>query len=146
LSGTGTFTQHVQSSGGISLDGRLSVEQLAGSNFTLTTGNSWTLISGSPVTGTFDTIDVAPELRSTPGQTLAVSTSGNAVTLSVSQRLVLNVDRYTGAATLVNEAGHSVNIDLVEYTLASTAGNLNSSNGRWKSFDDDPSRPNWFEA
>jgi hypothetical protein len=146
LSGTGTFTQRVQSSGGISLDGRLLVEQLAGSNFKLSTGNSWTLISGSPVTGTFDQITVAPELLSSPGQTLAVSTTGNAVTMSVSQRLVLNVDRFTGAATLVNEAGHNVNIDLVEYTLASTAGNLNGSNGRWKSFDDDPSKPNWFEA
>ncbi|WP_442485001.1 hypothetical protein [Aeoliella sp. SH292] len=146
LSGAGTFTQRVQSTGGISLDGRLLVERLAGSDFKLTTGNSWTLISGSPVTGNFDQVTVAPELLNSPGQTLAVSTSGNAVTMSVSQRLVLNVDRYTGAATLVNEAGHSVNIDLVEYTLASTAGNLNGANGRWKSFDDDPSKPNWIEA
>ncbi len=146
LSGSGTFTQHVQSSGGIALDGRLIVEQLTGSNFKFTTGDSWTVISGSPVTGAFDTIDVRPELLSTPGQTIAVSTAGNAVTLNVSQRLVLNIDRFTGAATLVNEAGHTVDIGLTEYTLAATAGNLNPANGRWNSFTDDPGKPDWTET
>jgi hypothetical protein len=146
LGGAGTFAQHVQSTGGIALGGRLLVEQLAGSDFTLSAGNSWTLISGSPVTGTFGTIDVDPQLLASPGQTIAVSTAGNAVTLSVGQRLVLNVDRYSGAASLVNESGHTIDIDLVEYTLASTAGNLNSSNARWQSFADDPAKPNWIEA
>ena len=146
LSGASTFTQHVTATDGISLAGDLFIDQLEESNFTLTTGQSWTVISGSPVTGFFDSVTVQDELLASPGQTLAVSTTGNSVTLSVSQRLVLSVNQYTGAATLRNEAGHNIDIDLVEYTLASTTATLNSSDSRWKSLADDPSQPDWIEA
>jgi len=146
LSATGTFANRVQVSQGVNLAGTLLVEAAPGSGFTLTTGNSWTIMQGAPVTGNFTNVQVTPTLLSNAGQTFAVATAGNAVTLSVVQRLVLQVDRFTGATALINPAGHSSNIELIGYTLSSSAGNLASSDSRWSSFQDDPSKPGWFEA
>ncbi|TWT85955.1 hypothetical protein Pla123a_07620 [Posidoniimonas polymericola] len=140
------FANHVVATNGIALDGRLIVEELAGSGFQLSAGDSWTLISGSAVTGGFDQITVEPELLGNPGQTIDISTSGNQVDLAVGQRLVLEVDRYTGGAVIKNWEGHSTDIEIIDYTLSSTAGNLDSSDGRWNSLADDAGKPGWAEA
>ena len=141
-----SFTNPVQVSTQIVLGGTLRVERTPGSGFVASGGNMWTLFQGAPATGAFSTIDVDPALKSNAGQVFSVSTAGNAVKLSVDQRLVLEVDRFTGAANLRNPTGHATNISLIGYTLSSVTTPLESSNARWKSFADDAGKPGWFEA
>ena len=141
-----SFANPVQVSQQITLDGILRVERTPGSGFVAAGGNSWTIFQGAPASGAFDQIDFDPALLSNPGQFFAVSTAGNAVTLSVEQRLVLQVDRFTGATTLRNPSGHATNIELINYTLHSSTTPLDSTDARWKSFEDDPTKPGWFEA
>jgi hypothetical protein len=61
------------------------------------------------------------------------------------ERLLLEVDRVTGATTLSNPSQNTANIDLISYTLHSASSALASSDSRWKSFQD-TGKPNWFEA
>jgi hypothetical protein len=145
LSSAGSFTTPVQVSDGIALAGTLRVERTPASGFVAAAGNSWTMFQGAPVTGNFATVDVDAALRSNAGQVFSVSTASNAVTLSVAQRLVLQVDRFTGATILRNPSGHATNISLISYTLHSPSTTLASSDARWKSFQD-AAQPNWFEA
>jgi hypothetical protein len=60
-------------------------------------------------------------------------------------RFVLEVDRFTGAATLRNPSANTLAIDLISYTLNSPSNVLDTSNARWKSFQD-AGKPGWFEA
>jgi hypothetical protein len=61
------------------------------------------------------------------------------------ERLVLEVDRFTGAATLRNPSSNTSAIDLISYTLNSPTNVLDTSNARWKSLQD-TGKPGWFEA
>jgi hypothetical protein len=97
MSSGSSFVNSMQVSNAITLNGTLRVERAPSTSFTFTTGNSWTIMEGAPVTGNFSSVQIDPLLRSNAGQAVSVSTSGNAVTLSVEQRLVLQVDRFTGA-------------------------------------------------
>jgi len=141
-----SFANPVQVSQQITLDGMLRIERTPGSGFVAVSGNSWTIFQGAPVGGAFDEIDVDLDLVSNVGQVFSVSTAGNAVTLSMEQRLVLLVDRFTGATTIRNPSGHATNIELINYTLHSSTTPLDSTDARWKSFEDDPTKPGWFEA
>jgi hypothetical protein len=141
-----SFANRVQVSQAITLGGTLRVDQAPGSTFKLSSGNSWTIMQGAPVSGNFSNVQVDPALRSNVGQVVGVSTTGNAVTLSVEQRLVLQVDRFTGETKLINPTGHSTSISLINYTLSSPNNGLDSSAGRWLSFTDDAGKPGWFEA
>jgi uncharacterized protein (TIGR03382 family) len=98
------------------------------------------------VTGNFSNVEFDPAIVSNAGQVFAVSTAGHEVTVSVDQRLVVQVDRFTGATTLRNPSGHATNISLINYTLSSATTPLNSSDATWKSFQDDATKPGWFEA
>jgi hypothetical protein len=146
LGSSSSFVNPVQVSGQATLAGTLRVERTPGSGFVASSGNMWTLFQGAPVTGTFSTVDVDPALKGNAGQAFVVSTASNAVKVSVEQRLVLQVDRFTGATTLRNPSGHATNISLIGYTLSSATTPLDSSNARWKSFSDDVTTPGWFEA
>ncbi|MCO6047122.1 hypothetical protein NG895_24760 [Aeoliella sp. ICT_H6.2] len=146
LGSAGSFGNPVQVSETIDVNGTLRVEATPSSGFTANTGDSWTIISGAPVSGEFDQILSDPSLLSNPGQAFAVSTANNAVTLSVEQRLVLEVDRFTGATRLMNPAGHSTDVSLINYTLSSGVTPLVSSDANWHSFTDDGAKAGWFEA
>jgi hypothetical protein len=146
MSSGSSFVNSMQVSNAITLNGTLRVERAPSTSFTFTTGNSWTIMEGAPVTGNFSSVQIDPLLRSNAGQAVSVSTSGNAVTLSVEQRLVLQVDRFTGATTLVNPSGHATSIGLISYTMSSPNNGVNFTDARWHSFDDDPNKPDWFEA
>jgi hypothetical protein len=61
------------------------------------------------------------------------------------ERLALQVDRFTGAATLRNPSGNSASIEILSYTLNSPANTLTTTDARWQSFQD-ASKPGWFEA
>ena len=136
VSGAATFANRITASNAISLDGTLRVERAPDSNFTAAAGNSWTIMQGPAITGSFDAVEVDPNLRGNAGQVFATSRSGGALTVSVEQRLVVQVDRFTGAATLMNPSGHAVNIPLISYTLASPGNGVSGANGRWNSLQD----------
>jgi hypothetical protein len=141
-----SFVNPLQIGGAIALNGTLRLERPTGSAFVAAAGSSWTIMQGGPITGNFSNIEFDPAIVSNAGQVFSVSTAGNAVTVSVAQRLILQVDRFTGATTLRNPTGHATNIDLINYTISSTNTPLDSSDARWKSFTDDGSKPGWFEA
>jgi hypothetical protein len=135
----------MQVTNAVTLAGTLRIERTPGSGFTATTGSSWTLIQGAPVNGAFTGFEVDPNVVANPGIVFATSTSGNAVTITAAQRLVLEVDRFTGAATLRNPSGHATSIPLISYTLSSTQNGVSSAANRWTSFSD-AAKPGWFEA
>ncbi|MBX3433653.1 MAG: hypothetical protein KF847_10065 [Pirellulales bacterium] len=151
LSAAGTFANRVTASSDIALDGTLRLERAPGSNFTAAAGNTWTIMQSPVITGSFDAIEVDPALRSNSGQVFASSRTGGNLTVSVEQRLVLQVNRFTGAANLLNPSGHVVSIPLISYTLASPNNGVASMNSRWTSFQDaaaagDASLAGWQEA
>jgi hypothetical protein len=145
-SSASSFANPLQIAGAISLNGTLRLERPTGSAFVAAAGNSWTIMEGASVTGSFSNVEFDSALATNAGQVFAVSTASNAVTVSVEQRLVLQVDRFTGGTKLVNPAGHATNISLINYTMSSPNSALDSSNARWKSFADDGTKPGWFEA
>lgn len=145
LSGTSTFANRVTASSSISIDGTLRVNRAPGSNFTAAAGNSWTIMSGAPASGSFDAVVVDPKLRGNAGQVFTVSTASNAVSMTVEQRLVAQVDRFTGSVKLVNPAGHATNIPLINYTLSSPTNGVSAAAGRWNSLADQ-NVSGWFEA
>jgi hypothetical protein len=67
------------------------------------------------------------------------------VTIEAQELLVLEVDRFSGATTLRNPSSNTTPIELISYTLNSFSSPLDSSNARWKSFQD-TGKPGWFEA
>ncbi|BBO31214.1 dockerin type I domain-containing protein [Lacipirellula parvula] len=145
LSGAGTFANHITASTSVAIDGTLRIERSPGSSFVAAAGNSWTIMQGAPVTGSFDAISVDPALRGNAGQVFTASKSGNTLTVNVEQRLVLQVDRFTGATKLVNPSGHAVSIPMISYTLTSVANGVSGANGRWNSLEDG-GVAGWFEA
>jgi hypothetical protein len=147
LTAAGTFAgaNRITASTQITIDGTLRLERPAGGSFVASAGNSWTLISGAPVGGAFDNVIVDTALRGNAGQAFIVNTASNAVTVNVEQRLVLQVDRFTGATKLVNPAGHAVNVPFISYTLSSPGNGVSSAPSRWTSFSDS-GVSGWFEA
>jgi hypothetical protein len=80
-------------------------------------------------------------------ETAAVAVTLLAVTTVAAQtnQLVLEVDRFNGAAVLRNPSANTTSVQFISYTLNSPANPLASSNTRWKSLQD-AGVPNWFEA
>jgi hypothetical protein len=136
----------VQVSNSIAVNGTLRVERSAGSTLTVTNGASWTLMQGAPATGAFSNIQIDSKLQSNPGQVFVASAAGNALTVSVAQRLVLEVDRFTGATTLRNPPGHSTGVSLIGYTMSSPTNGVSSAGSRWSPFSGDVTKPGWFQA
>jgi hypothetical protein len=147
ISAAGTFAgaNRITASTQVTLGGTLRLNRVIGSSFTASPGNSWTLISGAPVSGSFGNVIVDPALRGNAGEVFTVNTASNAVTVNVEQRLVLQVDRFTGAAKLVNPAGQPVSIPMISYTVTSPGNGVSSAAGRWTSLADN-GVSGWFEA
>lgn len=145
LGSVSSFATPVSVSNEISLSGTLQLEATLGSGFVASAGDSWTIMQGSPVSGAFNSVQHSAGLLSNAGQYFSVSTDSNAVVVSVDQRLVLTIDRFTGQTTLSNPAGHSTSLGVINYTLGAGSGLL-SDNANWRSFADDNTKPGWFEA
>jgi hypothetical protein len=123
----------------VGMNGTLSLEFAAG--ITPTVGNVWNLFDVNNVAGEFATID-ASKVKDLPlGQifatrTQAGGTNGKLVQLGVEQRLVLNVNRGTGAVSISNPGASAISLD--GFSVASTTlGALNLANftpvgGTWQ--------------
>jgi len=130
--------------GTASLGGTLRPE--FGGGFTPSLGDSWTLVTADTVSGAFDAIDTShvPALpRGVAFEVSVVPNNSADVVLSVANRLILNVNRSTGAATIENAVGDP--IDIHGYSIGSPSGLLDSSDNAWQSLSDG-AVDGWFEA
>ncbi len=130
---TGATHSAITATGNATVSGNLAVEF---SGVSPAFGNTWTLIDAADATGKFTNITStgATLPRGTAlDANVDVGNNGN-VTLAVENRLILKVDRGTGATTLENAVGAPIAFDA--YTIQSPGGWLLSSNARWSSLDD----------
>lgn len=106
-------------------------------------GSSWTLFDGSAagatVTGQFGQVVNNSGYTLGEGQSFAVSTDYDSVTVGIEQQLVLRVDPYNGTAVLSNPSGSGVGIDVTGYIMSVSNGTVDDS--QWNSFADGDS--NW---
>ena len=127
----------------VELDGTL---EITGALASATGASTWTIFDGTSdsasVTGQFDQIVNDSSFALGQGQSFAVSTANNSVTLGLQQQLVLRVDPYAGTAELSNPAGSGVSVDLTGYVMAVSNGTVDT--GQWTSFNDDGDA-NFFE-
>lgn len=96
-------------------------------------GKTWTLIEGQSVTGQFNNVEIlgSPTLPRGGAFDVRYNSGGNGnVEVAVGNRLVLSVDRVTGAATIVNPLGAPVAFN--GYDITSANGLLSPAG--WDSF------------
>jgi hypothetical protein len=98
-------------------------------------GNSWTLIDASDASGAFASVtsNTALPRGLALNATVDAGNSGN-VGITVGNRLVLTVNRDSGAMALNNAAGAAIAFD--GYVIQSPSGWLSPGNGSWSSLDD----------
>jgi len=128
--------------GNATLGGTLRPEFSGG--FSPMLGDSWTLITADTVSGSFASIDTSQAPALQRGTTMAVTVESGAntnVVLSLSNRLILTVDRASGAMTVENVIGDPIEVDA--YSIGSPSGVL--SPGQWQSLQDS-GVPGWEEA
>jgi len=122
-------------------------------------GNKWDLIKAGRLEGSFDNIIITGQkaagllANQGIGFSLRFTDAGftTTFTISIAQRLELQLDRVTGAATIVNasladpNATAPVTVGLTGYTISSALGSLNPA--AWSSLasQGDPNSPDWFE-
>jgi len=119
-------------SGTASVGGNLTVEF---DGVTPAFGNSWTLVDAADASGSFASVTAVGGLPRGLALNAVVNAGNNGnVAVSVGNRLILNVNRDTGAASLENAAGAAIDFD--GYVIQSPSGWLKSANGTWNSLDD----------
>jgi hypothetical protein len=125
---TGTTHSTISATGSATLGGTVRPEL---SGYTPVLGNSWNLVTAGQISGDFSAVD-ASLLPATPrGTGFTVSKTATTATLRYTNKLILSVDRNTGAARMENVVGGPIAID--GYTITSSGGNLD---GAWSSLDD----------
>lgn len=134
---TGTSHSTINVTGQATLGGKVRPEF---SGYTPVLGNSWNLVSAGEIGGNFAPLDTSL-LPSTPrGTGFALSTSATSATLRFTNKLVLSVDRVTGATKIENVVGSPIQFD--GYSMSSAGGRLS---GSWNSLDDQ-NVSGWDEA
>ncbi len=98
-------------------------------NFTPTLGDTWNIASGGSLIGQF-TLDssLAPVLPR--GTDLTLAQSATSATLQYTNKLILQVNRFSGAVRLLNVVGNAITLDA--YTISSASGVLS---GTWDSLE-----------
>jgi hypothetical protein len=113
----------------VGMSGTLALEFAAG--ITPTIGNVWNLFDVNNVAGEFATIDASKAKDLPLGQVFATrtqagGTNGKLVQLGIEQRLVLNVNRGTGAVSISNPGAAAISLD--GFSVSSTTlGGLNQA-------------------
>jgi hypothetical protein len=96
-------------------------------------GNSWTIVDAQSTVGEFSSVTSNTELARGLVVDAVYTATGN-VNAVIDNRLILNVNRGTGAVEIENAIGAAIAID--GYTIGSPLGSLLSANGTWSSLDD----------
>ena len=133
----------------ISVDGVATLRgtlNAAFSGFTPSSGDSWTLVDAATLDGEFGSVNVSG-IPAGLGLAGAVTTSpggkGTLAQLTIQSRLVLEVDRQTGATTLRNFGAAPIAFE--GYSVASSLGTLDGADGAWNSLEDQ-GVANWVET
>jgi hypothetical protein len=127
--------------GNATLGGTLRPEFSGG--FSPMLGDSWTLITADTVSGSFASIDTSQVPALPRGVFFGVELNPGASTnvdLVVTNRLVLTVNRVSGAVAMENVVGDPIDID--GYSIGSAAGNLDPAG--WTSLEG-AGTPDWRE-
>ncbi|MCA9186567.1 MAG: hypothetical protein KDA99_13155, partial [Planctomycetales bacterium] len=108
------------------LAGRLNVNF---SGVTPTPGTSWTLVDAATMSGNFSSVNISGSSGLQPWQTYIVETvpggAGSQAKLALVERLLLTVNRDTGAASISNPGGSAIPAD--GYIIHSASGSLTPS-------------------
>jgi hypothetical protein len=110
------------------------------SGYTPKFGDSWSLVDSLDTFGEFDSVSTVTPLPR--GLALAPSYE-EGISVGVENRLILNVDRRTGASSIENAAGLPIAINA--YSIGSAGGHLSSAAANWTSLDD-ANVAGWEEA
>ncbi len=140
---TGPTHSAIDVSGLAILDGALTVD-FNGFNPT-TIGQSWTVATAGAVLGQFDSVSTPDALPVGTGLDVEHVASGanTNVNVSLERILSLQVNRQSGAVTIVNQGSSTLSFD--GYSIASADGVFDSSDGVWNSLSDD-GVAGWVEA
>lgn len=107
-------------------------------------GDSWDILDAATITGDFTSTRVAAGVELADGLGLVVSKvaggNGAIARVNIASKLVLTVNRTSGAVTMGNIAGGVIDFD--SYEIASASGSLAPRN--WSSLEDQ-SVPGWLE-
>jgi len=125
--------------GNVNVGGRLDVTF---DGVTPAFGNSWLLVNAADANGRFTSVtsNTALPRGLVLEQSIDAGGSGD-VAVRVGNRLVLSVDRGTGATTISNVAGGPINFD--GYAIGSAGGSLSAA--QWDSLEDQ-NVGDWLEA
>lgn len=137
---TGTAHSAIQVPNGTTYVVRDSSAILEFSGYTPKFGDSWGLVESSDNFGEFATVSSATQLAR--GLALDATYDGG-ISVGVENRLILNVNRQTGAAKIENAVGAPISID--SYSIGSAGGYLLPAAGKWTSLDD-ANVAGWEEA
>lgn len=106
------------------------VVQPAFSGHTPALGNSWDLVTAGSIQGRF-TVDDSQSPAAPRGAAYVMTQTDTTATLRYMNKLILSVDRGTGATSIQNAIGSPIAFD--GYTITSPSGALD---GAWNSLDD----------
>jgi hypothetical protein len=141
-----TSTSHspIQSAGAAAVDGGFKLE--FGDGFMPSSGNAWSIVDATAISGTFDSIDLTAVPAPGPGRAYQFAnvpggTNGRLLQLKLNTLLQLTVNADTGAVSVSSPSGTAINV--TGYSILSGSGLL--SVGEWNSLQDQ-GVPNWFEA
>lgn len=109
------------------------------SGYTPAIGNSWNLVTATQLTGNF-ALDASQAPALPRGTGFYVTNTATTATLRYSNKLILSVDRATGATKITNVVGGPLAFDA--YTIVSPTGRLT---GTWNSLQDQ-AVASWDEA
>jgi hypothetical protein len=124
---TGTTHSTINATGAVQADGAIRPEF---SGYTPVLGDSWNLVTGSSLTGQF-VLDTSLAPVAPRGVDFTLVHTNTTATLRYINKLILQVNRGTGAATITNVVGSPITFDA--YTITSPTGALS---GSWNSLDD----------
>lgn len=122
--------------------------QLNFSGFTPTAGQSWDILEGSSVSGSFAGVSSNASLDY--NETVVVSRANLgagrfAVRAAIEEVLVLEVNRNTGVATITHPGSSTISLD--GYYVGSAAGSLRSADASWNSLNESGQLGNdWIET
>jgi hypothetical protein len=124
---TGTIHSTITAAGPVQADGALRPEF---SGYTPVLGDAWNIVTGASIAGQF-ALDTSLAPAAPRGVDFHLVQTNTSTTLRYINKLILQVNRGTGAATLTNVVGNAVTFDA--YTITSPTGALS---GAWNSLDD----------
>ncbi|HJQ78320.1 MAG TPA: hypothetical protein VJ828_00115 [Lacipirellulaceae bacterium] len=124
---TGSTHSTITASGPVQAGGAIRPEF---SGFSPALGNAWNIVTGGSLSGEF-ALDTSLAPVAPRGVDFEVVHTNSTATLRYINKLILQINRGTGAATITNVVGSPITFDA--YTITSATGALS---GAWNSLDD----------